>query len=76
MEQKLEKVCSLDEIKVGERYCLGQYIVSSEFIFEIVAIYRDYVRIEFLDGLVLLLGQETMFQYYKFPYSSLEKELA
>jgi hypothetical protein len=75
MEKKLERICE-EDIKIGERYCITESILSDEFIFEVTEIYsNDFLRLKFLDGVILVLGKSSVLNFYKFPYSSLEKEL-
>jgi len=73
MEEKLEKICE-EDIKIGERYCITCYPQSLQ-IFEVTQIYTDFIRLKFLDGLILTFDRNCFLSFYKFPYSSLEKEL-
>jgi hypothetical protein len=73
MEEELEKICEKD-IKIGERYCITCAPQPMQ-IFEVTEIYNDFIRLKFLDGLILTFGRNSILNFYKFPYSSLEKEL-
>ena len=75
MEKKLEKICSVNELKIGKRYATG---VNGMYTFIVVDINYDrgFVLLTYTDGFgngIVYLNSKGY--YYEVPLFSLEKEL-
>lgn len=75
MEQKLEKSCKANELEVGQRYCMSDWMIVPKFVFTVTRIDDDAIRVKYLDDIHGLIPSQYDITVYEFPYSSLEKEL-
>lgn len=74
MEQKLEKLCSIYDVKIETRYSIS-YTIKPEFWFIVDSIDRESIHVIYGDGLPGKFFKESSINFYEFPISTLEKEL-
>ena len=74
MEQKLEKLCNICNLKIEHRYSISKTI-KPEFWFIVMDISIIHVSVIYGDGLNGTFFKDDNIFFYEFPISTLEKEL-
>jgi hypothetical protein len=74
MEIRLGKVCSVIELKLGQRYSVTRSIIPG-FTFVVTDINEHRVTFKYDDNYIGGTFIDSKDVWYEFPFSSLEKEL-
>lgn len=74
MEQKLEKICKLEDLRVGLRYNLSNR-GCPRYSFIVTSMCEKYINIKYLDGVAGCFFKYDYSAVWEHPFSSLELEL-